>query len=81
MLFCIIWAIYTYGMACKGIVDHILDGDVTRVARYQARFAGVGFPGETFVVYYWREDNRIFIQVRSKERDTDIITHAAITLC
>ena len=76
----IIHGLCTYGIACKGIVDHVLEGDVTKIARYQARFSGVGFPGETFVICYWREGQKIFIRVRSKERDADIITHAVITV-
>ena len=51
---------------------------MTKVARYQARFAGVGFPGETYVTSYWKEGDRILIQSRSKERGAPIISNAAI---
>ena len=37
----IIHGLCSYGIACKAIVDQVLGGDVTQVARYQARFAGV----------------------------------------
>jgi acyl dehydratase len=70
----------SYGMVCKAVVDHALKGDVTRVARYQARFAGVAFPGETHVVSYWKEGNQLLVQSKSKERDAVIISNAAITL-
>ena len=50
------------------------------MARYQARFSGVGFPGETYLTRYWREGDRILIESSSKERDTIIISNAAITL-
>jgi hypothetical protein len=50
------------------------------VARYSARFAGVGFPGETFVTRYWREDDTLLIECRAKERDAIIISNAAIQL-
>jgi acyl dehydratase len=76
----IIHGLCSYGIVCKAIVDEVLGGDVTKVARYQARFAGVGFPGETYVVSYWKEGNNVLIQAKSKERDAPIISNAAVTL-
>ncbi|MDH3212360.1 MAG: MaoC/PaaZ C-terminal domain-containing protein [Myxococcales bacterium] len=76
----IIHGLCSYGVACKAIVDEVLGGDVTKVARYQARFSGVGFPGETYVTSYWKEGDRILIQAKSKERDAPIITNSAITV-
>ncbi len=76
----IIHGLCSYGIVCKAVVDGALDGDVTKVARYQARFKGVGFPGETYLTRYWREGNQILIEAYSKERDAIIISNAAITL-
>ena len=70
----------SYGISCKQIVDHVLGGDVTKVARYSARFAGVAFPGETYVVSYWKEGDTILFETKSKERDAKIITNAAIKI-
>jgi multifunctional beta-oxidation protein len=50
------------------------------VGRYQARFAGVAFPGETYLTTWWREGDRILLRVSSKERGAPIISNAAITL-
>ena len=61
-------------------VDDALGGDVTKVAGYQVRFAGVGFPGETYLTSYWKEGNKILMHVTSKEREATIISNAAITL-
>ena len=61
----IIHGLCSYGIACKAIVDHVLGGDVTKVARYQARFAGVAFPGETYLTSYWKEGNQVLIDVKS----------------
>jgi acyl dehydratase len=74
----IIHGLCSYGVVCKAVVDAALGGDVKKVARYQARFAGVGFPGETYVTSYWKEGDRILIQSRSKERGAPIISNAAI---
>jgi acyl dehydratase len=74
----IIHGLCSYGVVCKAVVDEVLGGDVTKVARYSARFAGVGFPGETYVVSYWKEDDKVLIAAKSKERDAKIISNAAI---
>ena len=76
----IIHGLCSYGIACKAIVDEVLDGDVTQVARYQARFAGVAFPGETYQVSYWKEGKQILLEAASKERDAKIISNAVIEL-
>jgi acyl dehydratase len=76
----IIHGLCSFGIVCKAIVDEVLGGDVTRVARYQARFAGVGFPGETYLTSYWRDGEKVLIQAKSKERDAPIISNSAITV-
>ncbi len=76
----ILHGLCTYGMVCKAVVDHLLDGDTERVGRYQVRFAGVVFPGETLVTSMWRENGTILLQAQVKERGTPAITNAAITL-
>ena len=43
----ILHGLCSFGIVCKAVVDAALGGDVARVARYAARFAGVLFPGET----------------------------------
>jgi len=76
----IVHGLCSYGIACKAIVDRVLDGDVTRVARYQARFAGVAFPGETYHTAYWREGASILLEVKSAQRGAPIISNAVIDL-
>ncbi len=70
----------SYGVVCKAIVDGVLGGDVTKVARYQARVSGVAFPGETYLTSYWKEGDKILIQAASAERGAPIISNAAITV-
>ena len=76
----IIHGLCSYGIACKAIVDRVLDGDVTQVARYRARFAGVAFPGETYHTAYWREGGSILLEVKSAQRGAPIISNAVIDL-
>ncbi len=76
----ILHGLCSYGIVCRAAVDHLLEGDVDRVRRYQARFAGVVFPGETIVTSMWREDDRIVLAAETKDRGTPVITNAAITV-
>jgi acyl dehydratase len=76
----ILHGLCSFGIVCKAAVDQALGGDVTRVARYQARFAGVVFPGETIVTSLWNEGDRIAIAATTKERGAPVISNSAITL-
>ncbi len=50
----ILHGLCTYGMTCKALVDALLDGDVSQLRSYDARMAGVVFPGETLRVSAWK---------------------------
>jgi acyl dehydratase len=77
----IIHGLCSYGIACKAIVDEVLGGDVKPVKRYQARFAGVAFPGETYRIKYWKDGaKRILLEAESVERNAKIISNAVIEL-
>jgi len=76
----ILHGLCSFGIVCKAAVDHALKGDVTKVARYQARFAGVFFPGETMVTSIWREGSQLLLASKSKERGTAVLSNAALTL-
>lgn len=76
----ILHGLCSYGIVCKAAVDAMLGGDVNRVARYQARFAGVFFPGETMVTSLWKEGDKILISAASKERQSPVISNCAITV-
>jgi acyl dehydratase len=76
----ILHGLCSFGIVCKAAVDHALKGDVAKVARYQARFAGVFFPGETMVTSIWRDGNQLLLASKSKERGTPVLSNAALTL-
>ena len=75
----ILHGLCTFGIACKAVVDTLLDGDVTAVKRYQVRFTGVVFPGETVVTSMWREGDRIILSATTRERgDKAVLSNAAV---
>lgn len=75
----ILHGLCSYGIVCKAVVDIALSGDVGAVARYQARFAGVVYPGETIVTSMWDEGDRILVAASTKERETPVITNSVVT--
>jgi acyl dehydratase len=76
----ILHGLCSFGAVCKAVVDGAVGGDVGRVARYQARFAGVVYPGETIVTSVWAEGGRLVLAARTKERGTPVLANAAIAL-
>jgi acyl dehydratase len=76
----ILHGLCSFGMVCKAVVDGLLDGDTARVARYQTRFSGVVFPGETIVTSMWQDGKKILIAAQTKERSSPVISNASITL-
>ena len=65
-------------MVCKALVDTLLDGDVTRVAGFAARFAGVVFPGETLRTRAWRRDSDWVVSTTAVERDDAPVLAGAV---
>ncbi|MDT4900430.1 MAG: hypothetical protein QOJ78_1360 [Pseudonocardiales bacterium] len=65
----ILHGLCTYGLVCKAVVDAELDSDVSKVAGYGVRFAGIVFPGETLRTSVWREDGRLVLATTVDERD------------
>ena len=76
----ILHGLCTYGIACKAVVDSLLDGDATRVVRYRVRFTGVVYPGETIVTAMWQEPDRVILAATTEERGGAVLSNAAIRL-
>jgi acyl dehydratase len=68
----ILHGLCAYGITCKAIVDNVLDGDVSRVHSYGARFAGVVFPGETLRANIWKEGDRLLATITAPSRDNAV---------
>lgn len=65
----ILHGLCTYGMTLKAVVDTLLGGDVARVRRYDTRFAGVVYPGETLRIRMWRGSGEVRVAVSALDRD------------
>jgi acyl dehydratase len=69
----ILHGLCSYGIGCKTIVDTFLDGDVSRVGSYGARFAGVVFPGETLKASIWKENDKFVAILTAPSRDDAVV--------
>ncbi len=76
----ILQGLCTFGMACKAVIDNVLDGDVTKVTGYGVRFAGTFFPGDTLVTKVWNIDGKLLISSHSKESSGFVLTNAFMTV-
>ncbi|WP_299562357.1 MaoC family dehydratase [uncultured Mycolicibacterium sp.] len=69
----ILHGLCTYGITCKNLVDALLDGDVTGLRSYGARFAGVVYPGETLRANVWKEGDGYVGVVTVPERNNEVV--------
>ena len=76
----ILHGLCSFGIVCKAVVDHALEGRSTSVASYRARFAGVVFPGETLVISMWMGTDLVHIEATTRERSMPVLTNANIRL-
>jgi len=77
----ILHGLCSYGVACKAVVDAVLDGDTNRVASFAVRFAGVLFPGETLRTRIWRDGGRLLVTAGAVERDdAPVLADAVLTV-
>ncbi|MBI2963359.1 MAG: hypothetical protein HYY35_06340, partial [Deltaproteobacteria bacterium] len=74
----ILHGLCTFGHVGRAILQSYCGGDPERFVDFEARFAGVVFPGETIVTEMWEErPRRIVVQARTRERRELVINAAA----
>ena len=68
----ILHGLCSYGIVLRTVTDELFDGDAARVRGFNARFAGVVFPGETIRVRGWHTDQGVVVSATIRgegERD------------
>lgn len=77
----ILHGLASYGVACKAVVDGVLDGDPARVQSFSVRFAGSLYPGETIETAVWRDGDTLTLLATCPERDGQpVLTHATMEI-
>lgn len=73
----ILHGLASFGIVAKGLVDHLLDGDPTRLRRLEVRFAGVVHPGETLRTRVWRRGGELTFATDCPEHEgAPVLSHA-----
>ncbi len=76
----ILHGLCTYGFAARHVINEFCDGDPRYFKSIAVRFADSVVPGETLVTEMWKEDGKIVFRVKVKERDSEVVTRAAVEL-
>ena len=74
----ILHGLCTYGMVLKGLVDHVLEGQVDAINEYGGRFASVLYPGETIKVRAWTSESGVAFSATCVERTESVLTHGKL---
>ena len=76
----ILHGLSTYGAVMAAVVDGALDGDVTQVTDFSARFAKPVYPGDDVDVLVWRSDGVLLVEALVRARDVRVLTNAIVDL-
>jgi 3-hydroxyacyl-CoA dehydrogenase/3a,7a,12a-trihydroxy-5b-cholest-24-enoyl-CoA hydratase len=75
----ILHGLCTWGFAARAAIRALAGGDPRTLRRFQARFAGSVYPGETLRTELWRESaTRAVLRTTAVEREVAVLTHAAV---
>jgi acyl dehydratase len=76
----ILHGLCTFGYAAKHIFESYCRNDSYSFKAIKARFTKHVFPGETLQTEMWKENDRIYFQMRVLERNEIVISNAAVEL-
>lgn len=71
----ILHGLCTYGLVCKAIVDHVLDGAPEAVRSWSTRFVGSVYPGETIRIEAWQQEGGLAVQASIDSRSQPVLGH------
>jgi len=74
----ILHGLCTYGFATRAIVNQLLDGEVSRLKEFSARFSDVVYPGDTLTTEGWKADGKYIIQTRTNR--SIVLSNATVVI-
>jgi len=69
-----------HGLCFMGIAGKQIYKSFGPFKDIKVRFAGVVYPGETLITEMWKEGDRVIFTTKTKERNTTVLSSAAVTL-
>jgi acyl dehydratase len=76
----ILHGLCTYGIVLKAAVDVAIDGDVSAVSGYSARFSGIVYPGETVTTSVWKEQSGLILMATVASRNETVLSNSLVSL-
>lgn len=74
----ILHGLCSYGHVGRAVLRHFCGNDPAKFKSFDARFAGVVYPGETIVVKMWKEGSKVILVASTAERGEEVINQAAV---
>ena len=72
----ILHGLCTYGFVGRAIMNEFCGQDPSRFRSFDARFAGVVYPGETIAASFWQEGSRVHVRATTRERKEPVLEQA-----
>ena len=76
----ILHGLCSYGVACRGMLQHICDYDHSRIREFDARFSAPIFPGDALVMEFWRDDETVSFRLRNHQSGQVVINNGRCLL-
>jgi acyl dehydratase len=76
----ILHGLCTYGIACRALLQTVLDYDPAAIAAFEARFSSPVFPGETLRTEIWRDGKTLSFRCSSVEKGAVVLNNGKATL-
>ncbi|MCY4030693.1 MAG: MaoC/PaaZ C-terminal domain-containing protein [Hyphomicrobiales bacterium] len=76
----ILHGLCSYGIACRGLIQHVCNYDAWRIREFDARFSAPVFPGDVLEMEFWHKDETVSFRVRNKESKQVVINNGRCLL-
>ena len=76
----ILHGLCSYGIACRGVLQHVCDYDHRRIRAFDARFAAPVFAGDALAMEFWRDGTIVSFRLRREESGEMVINNGKCIL-